>query len=408
MGGEKRYSPNRRLIFFICWITYIMAYLCRVNFSSALGKLETALSVNSSSLGIIGSLFFITYACGQLINGYIGDKISPYKFITLAIFGTALLNILITFTDNFFLIMILWGANGYFQSMLWGPLMRLLSMHFDKKYNVNISTGMSTSMVMGFSISWSVFGRAFMNYSWQYYFIIPAIGSLILGLLWVKLSSNDSGTTILEKKQDLNIKELLNTIAKEKLWIIALICLCQGLIKESLSLWAPILLIRVFNIELKSSFAFILIVPAANFIGILYSRKMIKKYENHIKTALLIMFGIAIGCSLVLLLLNGASAIVSVILIAAISGMMYGSNNILLSYIPLTFAHKNIVSTLVGIFDFSSYAGAAISSVILGIMLADSNYNLIFIIWAAVAAIATILSILYGLTRRSETKHCSV
>lgn len=144
---------SKYTIFFVCWITYVSAYLCRVNLSSALYKLESVFNVGTGSLGLIGGLFFITYAVGQLINGFIGDRISPHKFITLAVFGTAIMNTIISFNENFYIIMICWALNGYFQSMFWGPLMRILSGSFSREEHVSVSTGMTASMVIGFILS---------------------------------------------------------------------------------------------------------------------------------------------------------------------------------------------------------------------------------------------------------------
>ena len=161
----KKRMAGRNAVFAACWFTYVVAYLCRVNFSSAMLKLSGEMQVSAAQLGAAGSAFFVVYALGQLVNGYIGDKISPYRFVTIAICGTGVLNLAIAMVDEYLPLLVLWTLNGYFQSMLWGPLMRILSQWFEARHTMRISVGMSMSMVVGYITSWAVFGRSFLYLS---------------------------------------------------------------------------------------------------------------------------------------------------------------------------------------------------------------------------------------------------
>ena len=107
-------------------------------------------------------------------------------------------------------------------------------------------------------------------------------------------------------------------------------------------------------------------------------------------------FGTAAASSLLLAWVHLTAGerlpLLEVLLIAAISAAMNGVNSILLSFIPLSFAGENAVSTLVGLFDFSSYLGAAISSFVLGMLLTGGSWLPITFIWLGVGALAVLLS----------------
>ena len=77
-----------------------------------------------------------------------------------------------------------------------------------------------------------------------------------------------------------------------------------------------------------------------------------------------------------------------VIYISIISAMSYGCNTIILSLIPLLHGKDNMVSTLVGIFDFSSYIGAAASSMLTGITVLLLGWNFVPVIWLAAGLIS--------------------
>lgn len=390
----KKSISKKWAIFGLCWTTYVITYLCRVNFSSVLDKLSANIGESAASMGLIGSCFFFTYALGQIINGRLGDRISPFHFILFAITATGILNLAMTRTDRYPILLIIWGFNGYVQSMLWGPMMRILSERFPPKERMKISTGMSTSMVVGFIISWAIFGKGFLKLGWHLYFIVPALLALMIAAFWIVPSREASRISRQMQKENQSAANgpaphsLQRIFFPEKIWLIALTCFCLGAIKESVSLWAPLLMTRMLHMEINTSFLLISIIPFANFCGILISNHLIVKSNGNVKGALLTLFGAAAVCAVLLRFLYEANAAVSVFLIAAVSGMMYGSNTILLSYVPISFSAYRLVSTLVGVFDFMSYMGAAASSACLGAIVSAGNYSHIFNFWLLAIACA--------------------
>jgi OPA family glycerol-3-phosphate transporter-like MFS transporter len=148
-------------------------------------KLGAGLGVGPAELGLIGSLYFISYACGQLVNGFIGDKVVPEKFICLAVTGTALINFIISLSGSYWVVLALWCLNGCFQSMFWGPLMRMLSQRFPPESKNAVSTGMSCSMMVGYILSWSVLGKLLLNSSWTSYFLVPSLISGAILVAWL-------------------------------------------------------------------------------------------------------------------------------------------------------------------------------------------------------------------------------
>ena len=408
-GQEGAPFPGRRAFFAVCWLSYVCCYLCRVNMSSALSKLEQSLGVSSDALGLLGSLFFVVYAVGQLVNGFIGDRISPYLLIPFSILGTASLNLLISRTGSFWTLLVCWGLNGYFQSMLWGPLMRVLSERFPKEENANLALGMSTSIVTGFVLSWSVLGGLLADSPWQQYFRYPGLSAAMMLLVWIALAAGQhrSGSLVLpgrpaaagrDRGSGASLAGLVRMVSRSHLWVTAAICICLGLVKESVNLWAPVILTQALHIDVESSFLFIVLIPLANFGGLLLARQLTRRFGRCIYRAVACFFGAAAVSSLLLagvhLLADGGLPLPEVLLIAAVSASMNGVNSILLSFIPLSFAGENAVSTLVGLFDFSSYLGAAVSSFVLGMLLTGGNWLPITLIWMAVGMLAVLLSVL--------------
>ena len=72
----------------LCSISYFAVYIAR-NILSAVTPQMVALGYTEEYVGSISSLYFIFYACGQLINGAIGDKIHAKWMISTGLLGAA-------------------------------------------------------------------------------------------------------------------------------------------------------------------------------------------------------------------------------------------------------------------------------------------------------------------------------
>ncbi len=129
----NRINIKRGFILGMCWMAYASIYLGRLNLSIAAPIMEQEELINSVQMGTLGSCFFFTYAFGQIINGYLGDIVNPKKIFSTGLIIAAVCNILIGFGPSVTMIFLLWSINGYAQSMIWGPLLKILAHTFIKE-----------------------------------------------------------------------------------------------------------------------------------------------------------------------------------------------------------------------------------------------------------------------------------
>ena len=84
--------------FVTIWFTYGSFYLCRANMSFALPGLSAEFGFSKTLLGLLGTSLFIAYSLGQFINGQLGDKYGARKLVFIGMIGSALLNIVFSFS----------------------------------------------------------------------------------------------------------------------------------------------------------------------------------------------------------------------------------------------------------------------------------------------------------------------
>ncbi len=114
----QQISYWKKRVFFTLWVTYGSFYLCRVNMSIALPDIMKEFGYSRTEVGMIGSALFAAYAIGQFINGQLGDKFGARKLITLGIIVSAVDEYSFGFAKTLSAMIIIWGVNGYFQSMV--------------------------------------------------------------------------------------------------------------------------------------------------------------------------------------------------------------------------------------------------------------------------------------------------
>ncbi|NQV16157.1 MFS transporter, partial [bacterium] len=129
--SQTQLGQWQKKMFWMMWITYAAFYLGRVNISVAMPGIAEEFGLTKTSLGGILSALFAMYAIGQFINGQLGDKLNSRLIITVGLLSSAILNIFMGLTGGIIgLMVVIWGLNGYFQSMGWGPTVKAMANWF--------------------------------------------------------------------------------------------------------------------------------------------------------------------------------------------------------------------------------------------------------------------------------------
>ena len=126
-------TPQQRRIVTVIWGTYAFYYLGRLNISPALPALQSSLGVGRVEIGWLGTVFFWVYTFGQIVNGELGNHIKPRYIVALGLLLVALTNILFSMQTALWIMLILWGINGFAQATGWAPMMRILSERLNDK-----------------------------------------------------------------------------------------------------------------------------------------------------------------------------------------------------------------------------------------------------------------------------------
>ena len=185
--------------------------------------------------------------------------------------------------------------------------------------------------------------------------------------------------------------------ASTGLWFVFITCISLGIVKEGINLWGPLLLKETQNLDLKSTVGYIIIIPIISFFGSVLASWLNKFFNYREKIVIFILMTASVFSIILFFILGKSSPTIGATLLAITSGLINGTNSMLMTIIPLNFAKKGRVSSVAGFLDFSSYIGAGLSGVLTGFVSDLLNWNGVIIVWIG-AILIGIISILIAST----------
>lgn len=411
--GQKslsKFTSKQKLIFILCLIAYTCAYLNRVNISISLPGITNDLGLTNLQTGTITSAFFWTYAAGQIISGWLGDRLSPKYMIGIGLAMSSILCFLFSFMNSTLSLSILWALNGLFQSMLWAPIMRIIASNFTGEKLIKATFGISFSLVVGYMISWGTSVLISKMLGWRAIFYIPAVFVALFVVFWFILYKDDEEgveESLSERKEGGTALRGIKYMPAI-LTILILVCITHGIVKEGINVWLPTILSQISSFDLESTLGVLLVVPVINFGGILLTKLISDRTKANSYITLVVLFAASVAVALILALTNQISAISMVIFTVLLCGLMFATNPVLTSFIPVSFAQYKCVSTMAGLIDSTIYVGAALSGIFTGLLTTDSDWSGVFWLWFAAMTTGTLLTIillrLYNKQQKNKTK----
>ncbi|MCA8995499.1 MAG: MFS transporter [Planctomycetaceae bacterium] len=101
---ESRPTNVRWLIFGLACATSFVLYLHRYSWNIIGPKLQEELELNNTQIGLLFSLFYYTYASGQIPSGIIIDRYGPHRFLSVIIAAWSIALVAIVQTTNLILL----------------------------------------------------------------------------------------------------------------------------------------------------------------------------------------------------------------------------------------------------------------------------------------------------------------
>ena len=377
-------KASGRLLFLVAYFAYASIYIARLNLTVASPVMQSEKLMNAAQIGTMAGLFFLFSSAGQPLTGYLGDIFPPKIMIMTGLFLTAASNLGIGFLPGTAVITLLWGINGFAQSMLWGPLLRTVASHYPPGRKSFIASLLVSSVGTGSIIGVFLATAAIYFGNLRYAFIWPGAAAL---LSFIAVFYLFPGVPAQAADQE---KKPLASLFSPGLILLLLSAMCHGVLKDNITLWAASYFMDTFSVDLPTMSFFVFAVPLLTLAGRLIYPLIYRACggnEHRVSLFALILAAV----SLVPLCYSGISLITSAICLSTASAAVSLINTSFLTIYPMRYQQYGCVSKVVGLMDFATYLGAGISSSFYGFWLESHTYSGMFLSWVFLSVLAVIL-----------------
>ena len=381
---------------------------------------------SSEDIGILSSVLFWTYGIGHLVNGRLGEIFGVRKFIILSVILSVVCNIFMGFQTSILAMAIIWGLNGFFQSMAWSPGVSSLTAWWP---------GDKRGFATGFANAFSGFGQVVAtlmvalgfillpNLGWRSAFFVPAIlPILMLIIYWIfaKAGPKDIGLKDYEAEDESKAahEDEMAQIVREKgklfpyfhllskpiflVWIF--VVFASGVARYGLVTWIPKYLNETTELGAVVSLLTSTILPIGMGIGTLIVPALTDKFcPNNRLWASVISGIVSAVCVIGVAFLNPNSGFQFALMLVCLffaGFFIYAINGTVWAY-AADVGGRVFASTASGILDFAAYMGAAIQAAVYGFILGDGNWIAVFVSVAVFCLLIAVVSFLSSLKKKA-------
>jgi OPA family glycerol-3-phosphate transporter-like MFS transporter len=401
---KSRYSKNG--IVLMCTIAYFASYFSRKTFAVVMVEMLDKGVVQREVAGYIGVALFVFYGLGQLISGYMGDKLPPKYLMFSGLMVSAVCNLLLPLCQNQYLMIPVWAVNGFAQALLWPPIVRILSDNLShEKYvsaNLVVTCGAHVSTIVLYVLA--PICITFM--SWKSVFFISTIFCVVVGAIFLLamcliLKDSEPKDVIDGKNSPTSVDNtpLSVTFKRSGVLLIFLCIIAMGFMRDGIESWLPTLYSEAFGRDSSESILVSVALPIFSIISLFVVRIIHKGkvFNNEVRGAGILFALSVVLCIPLAILINidyVACRIICLLLAGIVCACMHSCNFLLISCVPGRFARSGRASTIGGFCNACTYVGAAGSMYGIAIISKHLGWCATVISWAFICLVGVLFAIL--------------
>ncbi|MBR2971376.1 MAG: MFS transporter [Clostridia bacterium] len=405
---KKKYS--RAGIIALCSMVYFVSYFSRKDFAVVMAGMISEGAIDRVNAGLVGTMLFAFYGIGQLLSGYLGDKIKPKYLIMFGLSVTAICNALMPFVPEGLMIAV-WGINGLAQAMLWPPIVKILSHYLDHQTYVTANLVVTAAAHVATVLLYAFVPLCLTFMSWESVFIVAAIlafASMVVFAIAMRIilpecveekeikTEKEQSPTPVSSKNDCNI---LSVMKESGIFTVFICIIVVGFLRDGIESWLPMLYSEAFGRDVSESTLVSIILPIFSIVSISVVTALHRKkvFRNEVSGSA-ILFGLSLVSAIPLAIFVSMDGtffgIASLFLTAFVCSAMHGANFLLISCLPGRFAKFGRAATVSGVCNSCVYIGAAISTYGIALVSKAMGWSVTVVTWCGILALGILFAFL--------------
>ncbi|MCG9750023.1 MFS transporter [Vibrio brasiliensis] len=406
---DDRYRYWRLHIMIGMYLGYAGFYFTRKTFNYAAPAMIVDLGLDKGDIGLIGTLFYITYGLSKFISGTISDRSNPRYFMGVGLIATGLINIAFGFSSSLLALTALWVINAWFQGWGWPSCSKLLTTWYSRSERGFLWAIWNTAHNVGGALIPLLVGFLTLHYSWREGFIVPGVIGVVLGIV-VCWRLRDKPTTQglptvgqwrndgLELAQEnhgqgLSYKEILKQYVfnNKYIWLLAFSYVLVYIVRTAINDWGNLYLTEQHHYSLINANAALSMFEIGGFVGSLVAGWGSDKLFGGNRGPMNLLFAAGIFLSVAALwLMPLTNFVFQAAGLFSIGFFVFGPQ-MLIGMAAAECSHKDSAGAATGFVGLFAYMGAALSGYPLALILEQYSWTGFFITISVCSAVIGLL-----------------
>ena len=412
----KSLNPKNTKSFIValCSIVYFVSYFSRKDFAAVMAGMISDAVIDKVDGGFIGMGLFICYGVGQLISGWLGDKIKPSYLILFGLSTTAICNLLMPIIPGGHAMIPVWAVNGFAQAMLWPPIVRILADNLEHESFVKANLIVTSAAHVATILLYLYVPVCLEFFDWKTVFFsatalaLVAMAIFILSLVMILPSDTVKSPT--KKIKSTDIKGA--TVGYPKLIIraglipIFACIIMMGFLRDGIESWLPTLYSEAFERDASESILVSVSLPIFSILSLMIITALYKTklFKNEALGSFILFIAVTLLSVPMAILITSkafASRTICLIIACTICACMHGCNFLLISCLPGRFSKRGKAATTSGFCNAFVYVGAAVSMYGMAIISEKLGWRATILSWLVVGALGALFT---AISYKSYTK----
>lgn len=417
----QRYRYWRIHIMVSMYIGYAVFYLTRKNFSYAMPAIITDLGWDKADIGLMGTLFYLTYGISKFISGIVSDRSNPRYFMGLGLIATGIINILFGLSSSIVALSILWVLNAWFQGWGWPACSKLLTTWYSRSERGGWWSVWNTAHNLGGAMIPIIVGYTVLHYGWRYSFFIPGVIAVMVGgLLCWRLRDKPTSMGLPSighwRKDYLEIahentgkglsqKQILTryVLSNKYIWLLGLSYILVYIVRTAINDWGNLYLTEQYGYSLITANSALSLFEIGGFLGSLVAGWGSDKIFSGNRGPMILLFSMGIFLSVAALwLMPIVSFALQAVCLFAIGFFVFGPQ-MLIGMAAAECSHKDSVGAATGFVGLFAYMGAALAGYPLAIITQHFHWTGFFVVISVAAAAIGLLLLPFLKAQYNET-----
>ncbi len=421
---DAAYKRYRTRTFWGVTAAYTLYYVCRMTLGVVKQPLIDGGILSAGQLGIIGSAFYFVYAVGKFTNGFIADYCNIRRFMAAGLAVSAVVNLLlgilgllhgpmgIASMAMLLCFSILWGLNGWVQSMGSPPGTISLSRWFPLKTRGTMYSIFSSTPQLGKAVSMIVTGFIVASVGWQWGFLAAAgagVVGTVIALVFISDTPESRGLPSVQELSGEPVHELDKKPVQDLqkwvfrhpgIWVIAISTAFLYITQHAVSDWGVLFLQKQKAFSLEGATQVIGIAEVFGVAGNLMAGWLSDRVFRGGRVRPVVISGILAVVSLGGFLFWGGGYWVNIAFVALFSMAFSVVFCIVAGLMALDFVPRKATGAALGIVGISSYAAAGAQSIVSGFLIEGNasgglyNFTPVSVFWTVACIIAFVLPVI--------------